>query len=77
MKKLVLTGMVAAALALAATANAGTVLTCRVAPSLCDGGGDGGGSGRVSVPEPATLTLLVAGFGAAGFAAWKRRKNKK
>jgi hypothetical protein len=36
----------------------------------------GSGGGSAAVPEPATLVLVATGFGAAGFAAWRRHKKK-
>ena len=41
----------------------------------CNQGSTGGGG--TAVPEPATLVLVATGFGAAGIAAWRSRKNKK
>jgi hypothetical protein len=55
-------------------AHAGDLL-CKFLPFLpiC---GSGHPSPSVGVPEPATLALLVTGFGAAGVAAWRRSKKK-
>jgi len=58
------------------SASAG--ITCRVLKDWCQAPVQNPPHHQnVGVPEPATLTLLATGFGAAGFAAWRRRKNNK
>ena len=77
MKKQVISWIFAAAVPMlllgAGPAHAG--ITCKYIPGMCPEGDDP--PRHASVPEPATLALLATGFGAAGFAAWRRRKGKE
>jgi hypothetical protein len=56
-------------------ASGGTSIICKILPFLCPPSPVGGGGGKPSVPEPATLAVLGAGV-AASLAA-RRRRNKK
>lgn len=71
MRKLICSSLIALLTVTFTMGEAQAGATCKIVPSWCPPDRHGGGKGKV--PEPATITLLVLGAAAAGFAARRRR----